>query len=136
MSQLSRSAQCSNGTQTGRVILSIEDKPSRHFASWNSVTIPEKKSASGDEVNDENCVTVVEDLSAKLMEVGVGLQSVPDDDLTKYGELLPGKSLVVALASSELFFDINDFVELYCSPYTHELQSESVWPLQPLVSYS
>ena len=139
MTQLSQSEQFSGATavQVGRIILSIEDKPTRHFTSWNSTVIPEKKSSS-DDVNDENCVSVVEDMSSRLLEVGVGLrtESKSDVEFTKYADLLPGKNLVVSLASSELFFDVHDFVEFYCVSYSHELQSEQVWPLQPLVSYS
>lgn len=139
MTLLSQSEQLSgaSATQVGRIILSIEDKPSRHFTSWNSTIIPEKKSSS-DDVNDENCVSLVEDLSARLMDVGIGLQSEANSDVefTRYADLLPGKNLVVSLASSELFFDVHDFVDCYCSAYSHELQSEMTWPLQPLVSYS
>jgi len=55
--------------------------------------------------------------------------------LDRFADKLPGKNLVLALASSPSFFSLTEFVECYFDPYHVELDSERSWPLERLVRY-
>ena len=63
--------------QTARVIYTVEDRPRRYFPEWYSCAIPERKSQV-DDVSEETCVYVVNEMASKLLEVGSGLQSRSD----------------------------------------------------------
>jgi hypothetical protein len=77
-----------------------------HVLSRYCGVIDEKKSIV-EEVSNETCLEIVHDLATSLLKVGRGIQSDYTDgevELGRYGEHLPGKTLVVSLASSPLFF--------------------------------
>jgi hypothetical protein len=68
--------------------------------------IDEKKSVV-DEVSNEACLELIHDVATSLLKVGRGLQTDEGEiELVRYQEHLPGKSLVLALSSSSLFFTV------------------------------
>jgi hypothetical protein len=88
-------------------------------------------------VNEENCKDIVYELAQSLLEIGKGLNAETggDPNLSKYSDQLPGKTLVIALSSSNLFFTLPEYVQLYAEPFNIELESEQTWPLERLVNY-
>lgn len=123
--------------QSGAVVYNVEDRPARMFPEWYSSVVQEKK-ASVDELTEENCKDVVHEMAVNLMEIGKGLQaeSSEDIDLSRYSYRIPGKTLILALSSSPLFFSLHEYVELYAEPFNVDLESEQTWPLERLVNYS
>lgn len=125
-----------SGIQSGRIIYCVEDRPQRLYPEWYSCTIQERKSHVED-VNSDNCKDIVTDLASGLIEVGKGLQVEGHEEveLSRYSENLPGKNLILALAGSKDFFELEEFVELYSDPYHLELESDRSWPLEPIIKY-
>jgi hypothetical protein len=76
-------------------------------------------------------------LAQSLLEIGKGLhaETSGDPNLSKYSDQLPGRTLVLALSSTPLFFSLLDYVQLYAEPFNIELESEQTWPLERLVHY-
>jgi hypothetical protein len=106
------------------------------FPEWYSSVVQEKKS-SVEELTPENCKDVVHEMAINLMEIGKGLNAESNDDidLSRYAYRVPGKTLVLALSSSPLFFSLDEYVKLYCDPINVDIESEEVWPLERLVQY-
>jgi hypothetical protein len=119
--------------QSGNVVYCVEDRPRRYFPEWYSCNMPEKK-VQVEEITDENCKDIVFDLSTRLLTTGSGLTIDKLED-ARFADKLPGKNLVVALATSACFFTLEAFVGLFCDPYHVELESEQTWPLERLVTY-
>eukprot|EP01041_Mallomonas_annulata_P013741 gene13741-29223_t len=121
------------GIQTGRIVYNVEDRPQRLYPEWYSCTIQERKSQV-EELTSENCIDIVHDLATGLLEVGKGLQTEAQEEveLNRYADHLPGKNLILALANSNDFFLLEEYVELYSESYHLELESDQTWPLDPL----
>ena len=56
-------------------------------------------------------------------------------DLSQYSEHVPGKNLAVVLVGAAQFFTLQEFVELYADNFHVNLESDRVWPAEPLVRY-
>eukprot|EP00600_Ochromonadales_sp_CCMP1393_P007324 CAMPEP_0174955146 /NCGR_PEP_ID=MMETSP0004_2-20121128/822_1 /TAXON_ID=420556 /ORGANISM="Ochromonas sp., Strain CCMP1393" /LENGTH=226 /DNA_ID=CAMNT_0016203047 /DNA_START=37 /DNA_END=717 /DNA_ORIENTATION=+ len=125
-----------NPIQSGTIAYCVEDRPKQFFTEWYSCTIQERKS-QGDEINEENCTAVASDMANRLLAVGSGLQAEAQEqpDLGRYADQLPSKSLILSLASSSLFFGLEEYVRFYFDPYHVQLESEQSWPLERLVNY-
>ena len=69
--------------------------------------------------------------------IGKGLKSNTSGavDLSRYSEHVPGKNLLIQLSTAAQFFSLQEFVELYADSYHVELESEKLWPVEPLVKY-
>jgi len=121
--------------QQGRIVYSVEDRPSRYFQEWYSCALAEKKGGN-EELNGETGKDVVHDMAMLLLEMGKRLQSTTGAvDLTAYAELLPAKGLVLALNACSAFFSVDEYVSMYAEPYHTDLESEQTYPMQRAVSY-
>ena len=136
LTKLSAHAHFVEGIQAGRIIYSVEDKPSRVYPEWYSTVIEEKKS-SIESIDTESCKDVVSQLTAGLLDVGIGIKKENRDDveLALYAEKLPGKGLVILLAGAEEFFSLGEYVQMFAAPFHVDLESERTWPQESLVSY-
>lgn len=125
-----------NGSlQQGRIVYSVEDRPSRYFPEWYSCALPEKKGGT-EELNGDTGKDVVHDMAIMLLEMGKRLQSTSGAvDLTAYAELLPAKGLILALNACTAFFSVDEYVSMYAEPYHTDLESERTYPMQRAVSY-
>ena len=122
--------------QSGRIVYCVEDRPSRFFPEWYSCVMPEKKGALAEDLNAESCKDTVSELSSSLSEMGQRLTGEKGPvEMSTYAELLPSKSLLLALAGCELFFTVDDYVALLGDSYHTSLESEYAWPLTRLVNY-
>jgi hypothetical protein len=120
--------------QSGNVVYCVEDRPKRYFPEWYSCNVPEKKGATVEEITDENSKDLVFDLSTRLLTTGSGLTPESLED-SRFLDKLPGKNLIMAMATSTCFFSLEGFVEMFCDPYHVELESEQTWPLERIVVY-
>ena len=120
--------------QSGRIIYCVEDRPERVFPEWYSFTAAERKSANED-VSADVVNEVVHDTVNGILEVGKTLQTTDHEDvqMSKFGDQLPGKNLILNFSNSEEFFTLQDFSSLYTDPYNVEV--DSAWPLESLVQY-
>jgi hypothetical protein len=136
LERLSQHDHFKDGTQVGRIVYTVEDRPQRIFPEWYSCLIAEKRSPS-DDFNAESSKEVVLDLASGLMEVGRGLQAVSsaDVEISRYADQLPGKNLILALSVSSLFFTLDEFCKVFVDPYHIDVDSETVWPLERHVVY-
>jgi len=80
---------------------------------------------------------VVHDVATGLLEVGKGLQNETSEDIefVKYADHLPGKNTILLLSNSPLFFSLDEFVAVYSDPSHVELETETIWPGDVLVTY-
>jgi hypothetical protein len=53
---------------------------------------------------------------------------------TVYGDHLPSDKTVRALCECDLLMDLPTYLELYAAPVRVELESEKVWPVNPLLN--
>jgi hypothetical protein len=136
LERLSQHDHFKDGTQVGRIVYTVEDRPQRIFPEWYSCLIAEKRSPS-DDFNAESSKEVVLDLASGLLEVGRGLQAVSsaDVEISRYADQLPGKNLILALSVSSLFFTLDEFCKAFVDPYHVDVDSEAVWPLERHVVY-
>ena len=107
LSNLCKHVHFANGTQAGRIIYSIEDRPERIYPEWYSSLIQERRSQVED-VTTETAIDVVHNLAMGIIDVGRGLQrdANEDVDITRYADKLPGKNLIIALSNSNDFFSL------------------------------
>ena len=136
LTELSHHTHFVEGIQSGRIIYSVEDKPTRVYPEWYSTVIQEKKS-SIESIDTESCKDVIHQLAMGLFEVGVGIkrEQKVDVELAQYADKLPGKNLVILLAGADEFFLLGEYVEMFATPFHIELESERTWPQEKMVSY-
>lgn len=125
-----------SGVQSGRIVYVVEDRPQRSFSEWYSCIIAEKRSQT-DDFTPESSKDVVNELAGGLLEIGRGIQRLPNSDveISQYADQLPGKNLLLALSASPLFFPLDDFVRAFIDPLAVDVESEQSWPLERVVQY-
>jgi hypothetical protein len=122
-------------TQEGRVVYSVEDSPKRYFPEWFSCVLAEKK-AQVDDLTNETSMEVVHSMATGLIDMGTRLnQAGHDVDIATFADLLPGKTLILALCSSSLFFSLAEYSKTYIDPFHLDLESERSWPLERIITY-
>ena len=108
----------------------------RVYPEWYSCIIQERKSQV-ESIDAESCKDVVHQLAMGLLEVGEGIKKDQRGDvqLSKYADNLPGKNLVMLLSGSADFFSLEEFVSVYAAPFHIDLESETTWPIEKIVTY-
>ena len=90
-----------------------------------------------EDVTLDNCKDIIYDMNCKLLDIGNKISKMTTHDLDwhQYMDIIPGKNTILSLSNSDLFHNIQEYVNAYIAPYHIQLESEQTWPLEPLVSY-
>lgn len=77
------------------------------YPEWYSCVIQERKSTT-ESMDSESCKDVVHTLASGLFQVGQGIKSEQKEDveITRFTDDLPGKNLIILLATSPDFFTL------------------------------
>ena len=126
---LRRVAEAGSGISTDfvRVTLSSEDCPSRYFADWRTV--------GPLQVSDEGSIPAptaedVVELGFEMLQLIIKIGAGEKPELC-----CPSKSRILAYADCPLFFSLAEYMKTFHSPISVNLESEDVWPHQPIIQY-
>jgi len=118
-----------------KILHMAEDCPKQLFSKWYSFDdlagMPEQAVDLG-----SNLVEAVDHTLQKLFEAAEVLVKIPETQLHKrHLHLVPSEGRIKAFIESDGFLGLRDYNEIYQNPIDIDLESELVWPLQPLVDY-
>lgn len=131
-----------------RILAVTEDAPEPCFPvggwAYRSVAVPAEPEL---EILEEEYTTAAFDVYSKLLRLGKkyldkGMsapeyQSALEKVKSQSGDLLPSNERVLALVDGggELAFELSDYADNFLEPIHVDIESEKVWPVQPIVLY-
>ncbi|DAZ95302.1 TPA: hypothetical protein N0F65_006555 [Lagenidium giganteum] len=128
-----------------RVLASCDDISFRilHGLYFKKVVINRPTSDNTNEWNDDTMRQLCVDAFLNLVKFMKKIGPMQPADIRKTlanlsnsdQSILPGNDFVLWLLAQEEIMSVAEFLELYDSPITIELESERVWPVHPLIHY-
>ena len=125
------------------LLAACEDCPSRVFSGWECrfVTKPRE---TGVDLASEGALTIANGVYANLVLLGkklterrltkVDYNSALDNLKQYFGEYVPSSERVVALSETSDLMNVGEYLELFASPINLTLESDSLWPVQAVIS--
>ena len=111
-----------------RILHNSEDCPSRYFSKWSAVG-PLSISDEGEVPvpSADDAVDLAFELLQGLMAVGKG-EAQPEHKC-------PSQKRIMAYSKCKAFFSLAEYMEFFDTTLTVNLESEDVWPYQPVIRY-
>ena len=117
-----------------RVLANIEDAPTRSFEHFGCYTA--NPPSEGDvDVSAEGPVSVANDILAKFQSNSFPEAGSSMVALSKQGFSVPSASRISACSECTGFPTLSEYLELFASPVSVEVESETVWPLGSTVPW-
>mmetsp|Transcript_28605 Transcript_28605/g.37470 ORF Transcript_28605/g.37470 Transcript_28605/m.37470 type:complete len:237 (-) Transcript_28605:261-971(-) len=118
-----------------KILHMAEDCPTQLFSKWYNNGVDRLVGAPEATVDLGDLVEATHDTLMKLYNAADVLKKSATELKRRYLHLVPSETKIQAFAENHGFMDLEEYSDIYESPIDIDLESESVWPLQPLVDY-
>lgn len=118
-----------------RILANVEDAPTRSFEHFGCYSA--NPPSEGDvDVSAEGPVSVASDILAKFQSNAFPEAGSSIVALSKTGFDVPSASRISSCSDCSAFPTLTEYLELFASPVSVEVESEMVWPLGSAVSWN